>query len=84
MVALGMENGRLWNTKKNQMYEITNPQKTIFMKKVVKAITKGAVENCLIGRGAKTQFERQMIKDELLVYAGAPAYTLLGMKGNTG
>lgn len=73
MVALGMENGRLWNTKKNQMYEITIPQKTIFMKKVVKAITKGAVENCLIGRGAKTRSERQMIKDDLL-----------GMKGNNG
>lgn len=58
MVALNMEKGRLWNTKKNEMFEITVPHKTLFMEKVVTAITKGAVTSCLIGRGAKTREER--------------------------
>ena len=40
------------------------------MKKVVKAITKGAVENCLIGRGAKIRSERQVIKEKLLQMQG--------------
>ena len=70
MVALGIENGRLWNTKKNQMYEVSIPQKNVFMKKVVKAITKGAVENCLIGCGAKIRSERQVIKEKLLQMQG--------------
>ena len=60
MVAFGIEKGRLWNTKKNQMYEIIIPKRKLFMEKVVKAITKGAVETCLIGRGAKTIFERKL------------------------
>ena len=42
------------------MYEITIPKRKLFMEKVVKAITKGAVETCLIGRGAKTIFERKL------------------------
>ena len=63
MIALGMNKGRLWNTKKNQMYEIEIPQKKLFMDKVVMAITKGSVGTCLIGRGAKTRAERNDIKD---------------------
>ena len=48
LVALDKEKGRLWNTKKNEMYEITIPDKTAFMQKVIKTITKGRVKKCVI------------------------------------
>ena len=62
MVALDMEKGILWNTKKNEMYEISIPDKAVFMKKVVKAITKGKVEGCIVELNAKTRSEREMEK----------------------
>ncbi len=66
MIAFNIKKGRLWNTKKNQMFEIIIPQQKLFMEKVVTAITKGTVTKCLIGRGAKTRAERKMIAEEQL------------------
>lgn len=40
MIALGLERGRLWNTKNNDMYEIRIPSRTKFMDAVTKAVTK--------------------------------------------
>ena len=60
LVALDMEKGKLWNTKKNEMYEITVPDKAKFMRKVVKAITKGKIKKCIVKLNAKTRSEREM------------------------
>ncbi len=43
MIALGLNRGILWNTKDNKMYEIAIPNKKTFMNLVVKAITKGVI-----------------------------------------
>ena len=40
MIGLGLETGRLWNTKNNDMYEIHIPNRIKFMDAVTKAITK--------------------------------------------
>ena len=48
--------------EKNEMYEISIPDKAVFMKKVVKAITKGKVEGCIVELNAKTRSEREMEK----------------------
>lgn len=59
MVALGMEKGILWNIRNNEMYEITIPSKTEFMKSVIKTITKGRLKKCTILLNAKTRKERE-------------------------
>lgn len=40
MVGLGMPVGRLWNVRTNEMCEITIPNRSNFMKHVVRAVTK--------------------------------------------
>lgn len=44
MVSLNYSVGYLWNVKDNQMYEITIPDRQGFLNKVVKAVTKGHVQ----------------------------------------
>ena len=41
---MGMKKGILWNTRDNTLYEITVPNKTLFMDAVTNAITKGAIK----------------------------------------
>ena len=41
MIALGLDVGILWNTRKNEMYEIHISDRKSFMDNVVNAITKG-------------------------------------------
>lgn len=41
MVALGLEIGILWNTRKNEMYEIKIPNRKEFLDSVANTITKG-------------------------------------------
>lgn len=41
MIALDLDTGILWNTRKNTLYEIQIPNKKLFMNSVVHAITKG-------------------------------------------
>ena len=43
VVAMGKKKGILWNTRDNTLYEITVPNKTLFMDAVTNAITKGAI-----------------------------------------
>jgi len=43
MVALGLEKGVLWNTRDNRKFEITVPNKEIFLDAVIKTVTKGAI-----------------------------------------
>lgn len=59
MVALGMEKGILWNIRNNEMFEITIPSETEFMKSVVKTVTKGRLKKCTILLNAKTRKERE-------------------------
>lgn len=59
MVALNMDKGRLWNVRSNEIYEIMIPDKTVFMQKVVNAVTKGRVNNCIMHLNAKTRKERK-------------------------
>ena len=44
VVAMGKKKGILWNTRDNTLYEITVPNKTLFMDAVTNAITKGAIK----------------------------------------
>ncbi|MDE6618838.1 MAG: AAA family ATPase [Clostridiales bacterium] len=44
MVALNLETGILWNTRKNEIYEIKIPNKALFMDSVANTITKGAFD----------------------------------------
>ena len=41
---MGMKKGILWNTRDNTLYEITVPNKTLFMDAVTNAITKGVIK----------------------------------------
>ncbi len=43
MIALELETGILWNTRKNEMYEIKIPNRKDFMNSVADAITKGSL-----------------------------------------
>lgn len=43
LVALNKEKGILWNTKTNEMYEVTIPNKKMFLDKVINTITKGFI-----------------------------------------
>lgn len=43
MYALNLEKGILWNTRNNEMYEITISDKEKFLKAVIKTITKGGI-----------------------------------------
>ena len=40
MVALNLSKGILWNTKKNEMYEIEVPDRGAFRRAVLRAVTK--------------------------------------------
>lgn len=44
IVASGLKKGRLWNTRTNEMYEITVPDKKAFLNAVAKTITKGIID----------------------------------------
>lgn len=44
VVALGLESGILWNTKNNTMFEIRVPDRELFLKSVIKTITKHQIE----------------------------------------
>ncbi len=44
MIALKLETGILWNTRKNKIYEIKIPDRNLFMDSVVNTITKGAFD----------------------------------------
>ena len=41
MIALGLDDGKLWNVRTNEMYSIKIPNKEKFINSVAKAITKG-------------------------------------------
>ncbi len=41
MIALGLDRGMLWNTRKNSLYEIRIPDKNAFLDAVAQTITKG-------------------------------------------
>ena len=47
VVMMGLEKGMLWNTRNNEMYEITIPNRSAFIKQVIKTITKGLYTNPL-------------------------------------
>lgn len=44
VVAMGKKKGILWNTRDNSVFEITVPNKNIFLDAVTTAITKGALK----------------------------------------
>lgn len=44
MVALKLETGILWNTRKNEIYEIKIPNRNLFMDSVINTITKGVFD----------------------------------------
>lgn len=44
LAATGKEKGILWNVKKNEMYEVTVPDRQKFLDAVVRCITKGVVD----------------------------------------
>lgn len=46
LIAMGIDKGILWNTKKNQMYEVSVPDKEKFLIQVLRTITKGSVNDC--------------------------------------
>lgn len=48
MIALKLETGILWNTRKNEMYEIKIPNRENFMDSVVNTITKGVIKKHFI------------------------------------
>lgn len=48
MIALELETGILWNTRKNEMYEIKIPNREEFMDSVVNTITKGVINKYFI------------------------------------
>ena len=45
MVAMNLQKGILWNTRDNTSYEIEIPERKVFLNAVVKAVTKGVIEN---------------------------------------
>ena len=45
LVALNMNKGILWNVRDNQMYEVTVPNKTKFLRATLKTVTKGTVKD---------------------------------------
>jgi len=67
MVMLGMTRGRLWNVRNNEMYEITIPNKSVFMEKVVKTITKGKIKQSVTTLNAKIRKERKSDTNKLLL-----------------
>lgn len=48
MIALELETGILWNTRKNEMYEIRIPNRKDFMDIVVNTVTKGVINKYFI------------------------------------
>lgn len=48
MIALKLETGILWNTRKNEMYEIKIPKRKDFMDSVVNTITKGVINKYFV------------------------------------
>lgn len=66
MVAFNMEKGRLWNVRNNEMYEITIPDKSTFMKQVVKTITKDKIEKSVTTLNAPTREEHKANLNKLL------------------
>ena len=44
MIAMNLQKGILWNTRDNTSYEIEIPDRKIFLNAVVKAVTKGMIE----------------------------------------
>ncbi len=44
VVALGLKSGVLWNTRNNTMFEIRVPDRELFLKSVIKTITKRQIE----------------------------------------
>ena len=68
---MGMKKGILWNTRDNTLYEITVPNKTLFMDAVTNAITKGAIKkyNKLLDRSIqlnelKIELSKTLRKDD--------------------
>lgn len=45
MVAMNLQKGILWNTRDNTSYEIEIPERKAFLNAVVKAVTKGVIED---------------------------------------
>ena len=43
MAAMDIPRGILWNVRTNQMFEITIPNRQVFLNKVVNAVTKGRI-----------------------------------------
>jgi len=43
LLMSGVKNGRLWNVKTNELYEVQIPDRNKFLQQVVKTITKGSV-----------------------------------------
>ncbi len=56
MIAMGLEIGILWNTKKNQAFEIKVPDRGAFLDAVSKTITKGFLNTykCINSNGVKS------------------------------
>ena len=44
MIALQLEKGILWNTRKNEIFEIEIPDRNLFMDSVANTITKGVID----------------------------------------
>lgn len=45
MVAMRLRKGILWNTRNNEMYEITIPDRKAFLEAMVRCVTKGSTEH---------------------------------------
>lgn len=59
MIAFGKEKGRLWNVRNNEMYEITIPDRALFLAETVKTVTKGRVQECVVLMNQPTRQQRE-------------------------
>lgn len=61
MIAFNLTKGILWNIRTNELYEITIPNRTLFIQTVIRTITKGKVNTGLlsIGEDIKTRAKKK-------------------------
>lgn len=61
MIMMGLKKGVIWNTRNNEMYEIRIPDRYMFVKQVIKTITKGLYTN---PHFVIPQIEEDKVKDK--------------------
>lgn len=60
MIAMNLQKGILWNTRDNTSYEIEIPERKAFLDAVVKAVTKGVIENYFKPNGKLLDFPNDL------------------------